>query len=104
MSRTYRKAERWFYKIRGEFVTHYNDKTVQGKASRYRNINWCDDDYRCGGGFCQIVKVADVENFRCIPKGVKPLHHRIDRARYRNALYHNEDAVIVSSFDPWMYD
>ena len=103
MSRTYRKAKRHFFKFDGEFYNSYKDKTIQGKASHYLKSDDWDWDWKTGcfaGYFLQMVSVADGENYRRIPHGVKPMHHRMDRARFKQALINNEDAFIVPSFDP----
>ncbi len=110
MSRTYRKNKRCFWKHKGVCYNSYEDKTVKGKASRYT------DFYRYGMGkeknvvkdfsleganwFYEEVVVGDSENYSHTMK-CKKMFARIDRARYRQALYRNEDTHIVSAYNPW---
>jgi len=106
MSRTYRKNSRWFYKYQGKFYTSWDDRTIKGDPRTYEDYDW-----RCGGHmhgkhFYKEVIVGDSENYHAnfCPKEMKKITHRIDRARYKLALLNNEDAHIVSSFDPWDWD
>ena len=106
MSRTYRKNLHWFLKDKGEFYNTYaHDKTIKGKASRYIKSDWKTRDYPWGANhFKEIVTVCDSDSCGngCGGKNKKMLH-RIDRSRYRQALYNNENTYIKTSFDIWDY-
>jgi len=110
MARTYRKNVRHFNKIRGELVDYRwrksRSNTMKGKGRRVIvQKDWDDDDYRCGGGFRMVVLVCDSENWsRSAGKARKKMYHKIDRARFKQALRNNEDAHIKSSMDPWDWD
>ena len=111
MSRTYRKNRRWFLKFEGDFYNPYTDKTIKGKSQNYTKYDWrkgcliIDKTLHGANQFFEIVKVGDSENYSYTPpKGWKTMTHRIDRARYKQALYDNEDAYIYSSTDPWNWD
>ena len=103
MARTYRKNLRHYMKYGGEFYNPHKDRTVKGKARAYNSYSWRNDDAIWGADyFREIVFVGDSENYGTgTPPGHKKMCHRIDRARFRNALIHNEDAYIKSSLDPW---
>lgn len=109
MSRTYRKNTRWYTKSQGQFYSWYEDKTVFGTPKNYIIEEWIKGgvvtETKDGGNFSQIVTVMDVDNsHRGAGKENKTMYHRIDRARFKQALYYNEDAFIRTSADPWDWD
>jgi hypothetical protein len=108
MSRTYRKGIRWIEKYKGTFYdwhrTPHRSTQYPFHVTQYDDINLLD----IGTARIRVeVKVSDSDNyqrFRGNTKDLKRMHHKIDRARYKQALRNNEDTHIVPSFDPWDWD
>jgi hypothetical protein len=105
MSRTYRKNHRWIEKYQGEFYscTYYNSRSAKYPFEVKDNRN-----LQMGNSWSRIeVRVCDADNhgkFYGMSRSLKRMHHRIDRARYKQALLRNQDSFIVPSFDPWDWD
>ena len=106
MARTYRKNLRTFRKVRGEFLKTHDCRSLKGDAKHFRCINLRDPDNFWGGNwFRKEVFVGDGDNWKRGPiNDIKKMYRRIDRARYKQALYRNEDANIFPAMDPWGWD
>jgi hypothetical protein len=102
MSRTYRKGSRWINNYQGEYY-HWSDE----RSVKYPfKVEYGDTPF--GTNYFRVdVRVCDGDNFgrfTGFTSDVKRMYHRIDRARYKQALLRNGDTYIQSSFDPWDYD
>ena len=107
MSRTYRKNSRWFYNYKGEFYSSYSDRTIKGKYKNYKDYDWRKDEALWGASrHFAVVLVGESESYSInCPSDVKTMCHRIDRARFKQALLNEDDeAYILPSFDPWDWD
>ena len=116
MSRTYRKASRWFAHYNGEVLNNYKDVSL----NIYPKIEEVfGEDYWKVEGISRIYKevlVGDVGNYKKIHANSddKQMHRQIDRRRLKNALDKavNDgegcdsgcEIIWASSFDPWSYD
>ena len=110
MSRTYRKnACRW-RKFRGEIYRTTQQKGIVGKEKYYSVYDFWDRtneiDAFEGGKYYVEFLIPDRDNWgNGVPKGVKKMCHRIDRARCKNAMIRDIDDVHYSTcFDPWDWD
>lgn len=116
MSRTYRKQVRYYTKYRGDYYTHsHKGRTVKTAPRNLKKEEDCRDiiygygclyNAVCSGAIHRFeVLVGDSECYNRLPKDIKRICHKKDRARVRQVLYHNPDDVfIVPSFDPWDWD
>jgi len=116
MSRTFRKASRWFEHYNGEILNPYKDVSL----NLYPKIEEVfGKEYWQVEGISRIYKevlVCDVDNYKKVhaDAATKQMHRQIDRRRLKNALYKavsdgegcdsGVEVVWESSFDPWSYD
>jgi hypothetical protein len=97
MSRTYRKNERYFTHYKGEYYNDYFKNRSMKIALDLHAWNEIPRNVCNPASFFRIVKVGDGDNYGhgCGGDNKKAIH-RIDRARYRNAL---NRSILRDDFD-----
>ena len=118
MSRTFRKNVRYFDHYRGEYYGGYGNSRSMKVNLELKDHNelWDWKKHKtpeCAVAmFRRVVRVCDGDNWGDGMGGRnKKALHRVDRARYRNALVKsilrdNYDNVfdVKPAFDPWDWD
>lgn len=118
MSRTFRKNTRYFYLYKGEYYSQSRgNRSLKSKIKlkTYEELPYKPHFVPCYCSPCTVrheVKVGDGDNYGLGIGGKnKKALHRLDRARYRNALNNSivrddYDRIfdVKPAFDDWDWD